>query len=145
MSPKAKPQMSARLTATWHNHPLFTLGTIVSLFTLITLGSPWINSAFHYFETADEAKQREASLRALIANDERERKRENAWARVQSIKNSQIALRNRVNDCDIKKDKRDTMTPLERQACKQYQDEFDDAVRQFNQAQKDALDLTNKP
>ncbi len=133
MPAKAKPKMHSRLEHAWIHHPIVSLSTIIGVVTLISMLAPGVFWAISHFQTVDDAKKVENELRRNIA-----------WGLVQSIKTESIALRNRVNDCDIRKDKQDQMTRLERDACAQYQQEFDDATRRFNEARKAALEISSK-
>lgn len=142
--PKPKERMHARIERTWTNHPMITLSTVIGVVTLISLVAPGVLWAINHFQTVEDSKRLEQELRGLIANYQTANARTTAWAQVQAIKNEVVALRNRANDCDIKSDKKDRMTPLERQACSQYQEEFEDATRRFNEARKAALDTTKE-
>lgn len=65
-----------------------------------------------------------------------------AWDRVQMLRQETIVSRNRVNDCDVKRDNRDPMSTLERAACSQYADEFRAATRRHEDALRYAQSLS---
>lgn len=65
-----------------------------------------------------------------------------AWNTVALMQMTVAVARNRVNDCDIKEDKRDRMTLLERQACAQYHDDFRNATQRFDDARRAALSIS---
>jgi hypothetical protein len=51
-----------------------------------------------------------------------------AWMSWQIAHQTATAMRNRVNDCDIRKESPPPLTRLEWTACKQYGDEFEQAA-----------------
>lgn len=136
--------MHKRIERTWTNHPLVSLGTIATLVTIIVAVAPFVFGWLKNFDTVEDAKRREDHLLALIVAHQANDIRVSAWASLQAIKNEQVALRNRVNDCDIRLEKRETMSPLERQACAQYRAENEDATRRFNEARRAALETTKE-
>lgn len=121
-------KMHERLKTAWSTHPWFSISTVVGLLTIATIAAPWLNDALGYFETSANAKKIEKDIR-----------REMAWGSVQSVRAEVIALRNRLNDCNIKRDKKEEMTSLEHSACDQYQEEFDEATRRWNSAKDAAM------
>ena len=151
MPPKAKPKaakpevrMSERLTQTWHHHPLVSLGTIATVVTIIVSVAPWVTGYIKNFETVESAKRANDAVMVLIEAHKVNDARTQAFTTVQLLRQETVTQRNRVNDCEIKKDKKDKMTTLERSACAQYQQEFDDATRRFNDARKTAMDSTRE-
>lgn len=139
------PDLRHRAARAVTSHPWWSLGTLISVIAILPTIAAALAWAFGFIETTATADRREAKLHGEILTlkaDTDAHKisdaRTSAWAYVQSLKNEQMALRNRVNDCDIKKDKRESMTSLERGACTQYQQEFDDATRRYNDARATA-------
>ena len=128
----AKHNASQRITNTWHAHPVLTLSTIGALVAILSGSVPLLLSGLHYFAKHDELEAHKNSDARAIA-----------WASVQAIKNEVLALRNRVNDCDIRREQA-RMSPLEKQACAQYAQEYDDASRRFSEARKTALEMSKE-
>ena len=130
---KPEPPNSQRVVNTWHAHPVMTLGTAAAAVAVLAGIAPLLIWALHYYATHEELESHKAAEARVIA-----------WATVQAIKNETLSLRNRVNDCDIQKDKAKAMTALERAACAQYQQEYDDATRRFNEARRSAGELSKE-
>lgn len=61
-----------------------------------------------------------------------------AWGSVQTKRIEVLVLRNRVNDCRALT----KQSPLERNACKQYEDEFGEATAAYQRMQKEAMDVS---
>lgn len=137
-----RPTMHARITKAWYEHPLATLSAIGTAVGILAAVGPVILYGIHYFASHDELDAHKlADLRAQL------------WATVQADKlelgqvdAKAVALRNRVNDCDIARDKREPMTILERTACEQYRVElsaaqklYDDTNKQYSDARAAAF------
>lgn len=142
--PKSKPKKTLRATATemrheWHDrmavaakrHPVISLSSVALLIGIMASLGPAALWALNYYETRANAQVQYGSFNRLMA-----------WSTVQSVKTEVVALRNRVNDCDIAKDKGQSMTDLERKACSQYYDEFKDAQSRFDEARRSAMLLS---
>lgn len=144
--PKKPAPMVHRMMATARAHPAVTLGTLASLGGLLAVGGQFALWGWGFVESAPHAREVEKELRAEIALlatkaelaaariDFEGLKRSLAWNTVQLVGLQATTSRNRLNDCDIKHDKGASMSALERQACAQYQQEFDDATRRYNDA-----------
>ncbi|MGH7605395.1 MAG: hypothetical protein ACRENK_15545 [Gemmatimonadaceae bacterium] len=141
---KAKPKSRVRAVAErareqWHDHvagaarrhPVITLSSIALFVGIMVSLGPAALWALNYYETRTNAHIQYANFTRLMA-----------WSTVQSVKTEVVALRNRVNDCDIAKDNGQLMSDLEHKACAQYYDEFKDAQQRFVDVRKTASDLS---
>jgi hypothetical protein len=142
--PKAKPKgtMAARAAATARRHPIVTwssLGAICGIFA--TMG-PAVWYVAHYYDPVSDAIVRDANLRKDFASAKLDGARIAAWNTVTLMQMQTQVARNRVNDCDIKDDKRDKMTVLERQACAQYREDLRNATVRFDDARRAALAIS---
>ena len=89
------------------------LGSLAVVLTAIIGGLIWISA---HFESSSDAA------------------RSAAWTAKALADQQVLALRNRVNDCAIRREQPPPMSPLERAACKQYDDEFSAATASAQQA-----------
>lgn len=122
---------SERVTQVWHSYPKLTLATVGTLIAIVTGVMPyvtgWINDFIRRAEF-DAHAQTEA--------------RRGAWRDVQTIRLEAVASRNRVNDCDLLKERGRTLTPLERATCAQYSQELDEANKRLEVARTAAMALS---
>ncbi len=130
------------------HHPWLTWGTLASIVAVIGglgAGALWMADWLgDHVQTVAASKIADDKARAELAAHQVNDSRTFAWSSVQAVKNEMVALRNRVNDCNIQKEKVKAMTTLERAACFQYQQEFDDAVRRFEAARIAAVATTKE-
>ena len=126
----AKP--SERVAEVWHTHPKLTLAAIATVVAIVSGTVPILLAVIHFFATHDELETHKQHDESVAA-----------WTQVQGIRTELVGMRNRVNDCDIIKERRQAMTDLERKACNQYAEEFADATRRYQAAQT-AAKLTTK-
>jgi hypothetical protein len=101
--------------------------TIAALAGFAVSIAPGVLWAINHFQTVANAKLHQASDARTFA-----------WVQAQGMKNEVTMMRNRVNDCDIRQTKPGPMSDLERAACKQYVDEFNEASRRFVEARNAA-------
>lgn len=128
---KLTPAMHTRITRAWYEHPIAVLGSIASAVGIMAAIGPVILFAIHYFASADDlAAHKQSDARATLWNTVQATKTDKAL-----IDNKAVALRNRVNDCNIARVKKQ-MSPLETQACNQYDVELGSAQEEFRIADK---------
>jgi len=153
--PKPKPSLRARSATHFRNHPAIAWGTLAAIFTILGVIVPggwfvWrmLELAEHASATYETKIDSSAKFAEAIGRIEKVNsdlvgtKRNAAWLFVGQARMDVTALRNRVNDCDIRKEKHETMSALERAACSQYQQEFADAQRRFIDAQTTANNVS---
>ncbi len=125
---KSMPQpMHERIERTWRSHPVVTLSGLVAIVTIAAGIWPVVSYLAGHYVTTDEAHDMELRLR-----------RETVSMRVQLTVNQQMVARNRKNDCDIKREAKEQMSPLERVACSQYDEDYRAATSRLEEAQKAA-------
>lgn len=123
---------SSRITDTWHRRPWLTLTTLGTAVAILSAVGPAILAGVHYFTTHGEFVQHQL-------HDESK----DAWNSVQLIRLETVQARNRVNDCDIRREQT-KMTDLERSACATYRAEYESAVKSFEAAQSAAMATTKE-
>lgn len=134
--PPVKPQprlTSQAVKAAAENHPwwsLTTLGIVVAILAGLAPGIFW---AIDYYLPRKEFR---VHLETTARTD--------AWRDVQSFKRDATVARNRVNDCALIKERKGGMSPLEKAACAQYQDDMDAANAAWVEAQKNARVLSKE-
>lgn len=154
------PELKYRAARALHHHPILSWTAIGGILAIMMFVGPVIIWAAGLVETRWHATATEDKLRgemvAHVALLRAEAKtfhdefagfktninRNMAWGLVQTVSLQTTTLRNRVNDCEIRAAKREPMTELERVACSQYRQEFDDATRRFNEARAAATALS---
>lgn len=139
---KPPPHFAARMAQSAHRHPKITWASIGAILgVLIPLGPAawWV---VHYYDPVDQAIVRDAKIRADFAAMKLDNARIAAWQTVTLAQMSVTVARNRVNDCDVKEDKRERMTLLERAACGQYHDDLRNATQRFDDARRAALAIS---
>lgn len=154
------PALKYRAARAMTRHPVWSWTAIAGVITVLTFLGPVVIWAAGLVETRWHASAVEDKLRgemvAHVALLRAEAKtfhdefagfktninRNMAWGLVQTVSLQTTTLRNRVNDCEIRAAKREPMTELERLACSQYRQEFDDATRRFNEARAAATALS---
>lgn len=125
------PPMHTRITKAWYEHPIATLGAIASVVAILAAIGPVLLYAVHYFATHDELEaHKHSDANAALWNTVQANKTDKAL-----IDNKAVALRNRVNDCNIARAKKQ-MSSLETQACNQYDVELGAAQEEFRVADK---------
>lgn len=106
------PRWHERARATITQHPI-TIGAAASFVVAIYPLVQWVDA--HYQTRAD-------AVRAM------------AWTQKALADQQVLVLRNRVNDCGVRREQGGAMTPIEKAACQQYDDEFQAAVRRADEA-----------
>lgn len=126
MATKRKPRIAEPSKwPTWLR--LSTLATVASIYAVVgPLFAGWLGN----FEKVDHARAAIAAiyeqLGALARNQ--------AWQSAQQIKTEANVAGNRVTECDVKNDRGEKMTPLERQACARWRADAEDAQRRYQRA-----------
>lgn len=128
---KPDAEFRERVHAAAKRHPIITLSTLAVLVSIVGGVWPLVMMVADRFETRAHAEQVEANLR-----------RDLAWQTVQALRMEVTVSRNRVNDCDIADQKRDTMSLLERAACAQYRAELVDATRRYDEVRRVAREAS---
>jgi hypothetical protein len=95
------------------------------------------------YELRDHSPDRppDMTLRQEMLAGRTTAQRTSAWITVQLVKNEATAARNRVNDCNVLREKA-ALTPMERGVCKQYDDELPMAQRRYDDALAEANRLS---
>lgn len=131
-----------------------TLSTIVGLLPVLGAIAAW---GFGFLETSAQAKALEDRLRsetaahvALIYGELNKLKAsvEARWASddrssagmfLQLLENRVIVARNKINDCNILREKKMMMTPMEMSSCFQYESNYAEAKRRWENQQSSAM------
>ena len=122
------------------------VGAVCAALGLLAAVMLWV---FDIVEWTPTANRREAALRAHVKTEvdrlrdeatarNRVASRADAWSLVATKRLEAVILRNRVNDCDAKKD----LSPIERNACLQYRTELDTAQHAYDRMLKEAQDAS---
>lgn len=117
------------------------IGTLVMVIGALITSAVWIDNRYI---TADEMKAMETRITARSQQRESAIMRKLAWSAVTDAKRDAIVARNRVNECNIKRDKREPFTALERAVCTQYEDDLHNAQVAFEAAQQLAKSTSSK-
>lgn len=161
--------MQYRATRAVRDHPWLSLGGITAFAGLWPIILPLVGLLVGFIDTPTAAKEREAALETKLntkidsqsaVNDKHvaelfaeiakihaelnemraSNARQSAGLTTQLLQTSTIVARNRVNDCNIMKQQKGTkITTLELTACFQYEQDYEDARRRFDQAQTNAV------
>ena len=113
--PQPRPHL-VRLRDAASAHPAITYSAVaaaVPVLAVILSGALWV---FGFFETAGHAKQH-------AARDEQRA----AWLQYGQADLKVLMLRNRLNDCNVKRSE-GRASEFDRAPCQQYQQEYDEAV-----------------
>jgi hypothetical protein len=137
-----EPRLAVRIARSANRHPRITWASIGALLGVLIPCVPGVWWIVHYYEPADAAIVREANIRKDLSAYRTEQARVAAWQTVTLAQMAVTVARNRVNDCDVKEDKRERMTALERAACAQYHDEFRSATQRFDDVRRAALAIS---
>ena len=130
---KTQPRSpSARITETWHRRPWLTLTTIGTAVAILSAVGPVVVATLHYFTTHAE----------FVAHQQHDEAKD-AWSAVRQAESDAINRRNRVNDCNVLREKKGALSPLERAVCLQYDDDLRDAQAALVKLKAEAL-LTTK-
>lgn len=127
----------------------FSWGSLSAILTVLATagaGAAWF---FSYAESSEQAARREAVIRSEIQTEAKHLREEakadrialqraQAWAAVANKRMEVLVLRNRVNDCRNKPLK----SQLEQNACKQYEDEYNDAAAGYQRLIQSATELS---
>jgi hypothetical protein len=124
---------SERFVATWHKRPWLTLSTIATAVAILASIGPMALAALHYFTTHEE-----------FVTHQKHDESKDAWAAVQLARIEATQARNRVNDCNIQKASGKPMSLIEASACATYGDEYNAAVKRFDDARTEAMATTKE-
>lgn len=138
--PKAVPKapMHERMKEAWYQHPVAIVSGVLIFLGAAVSATPAIQWAVGYYQTSENAKAMEARLRAELEAYKTVKQRNDAWAKSQDLRRDTVLARNRVNDCNLLKERKSGLTPLEKNVCQQYDDELRLATSKFDKAQSDA-------
>ncbi len=125
--------MHERIVTRWHEHPLKVLGILASVVAVLSGIGPAVIWGISYYATHEELEHHKHA--DAVAG---------AWTRTTILDLRQLTLRNRVNDCNIKKESREKMSSIEKNACLQYEDEFNAATGQLIQSRSAAQDISRE-
>lgn len=147
---KAVKRPAAKPPPAWHalmrgraaKHPIVTLSSVAVLVGILVSLGPAALWAVNYYLPRSEAKDNDVAIRALVADAQHKADRNLAWASVASIKTEIAVSRNRTNDCDIREEKREQMSALERSTCADYRAALIDANKRYDDAHRIAMDLS---
>ena len=122
-----------RLAHAWHERPLAVLGAIATVVTILAGVGPVTTALFGYYATqADLIEHKESDALAAARQAVRD------W-RIEAT-----LARNRVNDCDIIKDRGKAQSDLERRACAQYREELSVAQQRYYKARETVAELNKE-
>lgn len=156
-----RPTWQARAAATVKRHPGWSWSTIAAIGATLAIGGQFAVYALGFVQTTWGAERMENKLRGemlahvtLLRSETTAVKdelsafkatvnRNMAWSSAQMLSMQATTSRNRVNDCNILKQKKGLeVSALEQAACAQYQQDMDDANRRLSEAQAAALKLS---
>jgi hypothetical protein len=108
------------------------IGVAVGVVATLAGAVTWVD---HHFISADEAQAMETRIMGEARARESRVMRRLEWAAVTDARRDAIVARNRVNECNIKREKKDeTMSQLERSVCAQYDDDLHLAQGEYEKA-----------
>lgn len=150
MPAKKAVKRASPVPRSWHmhigdrarKHPFLTLSSVAVLVGILVSLGPAALWAVNYYLPRSEAKDNDVAIRALVADAQHKADRNLAWASVASIKTEIAVSRNRTNDCDIREEKREQMSALERSTCADYRAALIDANKRYDDAHRIAMDLS---
>jgi hypothetical protein len=144
------PELHNRASRAVQSHPWMTLSTLSALVAILPVLGGGLLWALGFIETSAHAQAREdklrdelkanvASIYAEINKNKRDSDdfkagyiRESAGVFRQLLDNKVYVARNRVNDCNVARSRKTPpMTPMEESACKQYDEEYAEAKRKY--------------
>lgn len=142
--PKAVPKapMHERMKEAWYQHPVAIVSAVLVFVGAAVSAAPAIQWAFGYYQTSENAKLMAAQLRAELDAYREAQRRSGAWGNVGDLRRDTVLARNRVNDCNLLKERKSGLTILEKNVCKQYDDELTLATDKFDRAQREAMMMT---
>jgi hypothetical protein len=118
------PAWHERARAAAARHPGLTWGTLGALATFAAGVYPLWQAMDAHWQTSAEATRQYREIKRLLA-----------WQAYALANQQVLVLRNRVNDCDAKRD----ATPLEYAACSDYRREYEDARKRSDEAYEAAV------
>jgi hypothetical protein len=129
-----------RMAQAWHSYPKLTLATIGAVIAILTSIAPFVTAWL-----GDFVRRPEFNLyKSEVLDTFKYQAGKDAWRDVRAIRMEATVARNRVNDCDLLKERQTTLSPLERATCAQYLQEMNDANRRLIEAQATARAATTK-
>lgn len=140
----AKPPTHERLKAAWYRHPVAIISGVLAFLGAAVSATPAIQWAVGYYQTSSDAKEQEIRLHAEIEAHKIVERRTNAWAMVQDLRRDTVLSRNRVNDCNLLRERTSGLTTLEKNVCDQYRDDLEQATKKYNEAVQQAQALSKE-
>ena len=141
VKPKAPPtpdtkgaRFQAYVTKSAERHPMITLSSVGIVVGICASLGPVVIALSHYYETSSDARSFQTAVYRTLA-----------WGSVASIKTETTVAQNRVNDCRIREEDKAQMSRLEQDTCDQYRRDLLDATTRYNDARKNAADLSKGP
>jgi hypothetical protein len=125
--------MHERLARAWYEHPIAVITSIFALLAAAAGASPLILGALNYYQTTADADKHKAHDEQVAA-----------WQSVQMLRMEATVARNRVNDCNVRREQKLSLTPIERAACLQYEQDFGSANTRLADAQRRAMETTKE-
>lgn len=153
---KLAPARSSRIAIIARRYPGWSWSTLAAVVAVLTFASPYVSSVAGLIETTSQAKAREDKIREELKSNvatiyaevnklrmEVEKRwasdtRSDAGTFLQLLENKVTTARNRVNDCNIMRGRKGPLSPLESSVCKQYDDDYSEALRRYQNQQSAA-------
>lgn len=144
--PKAPPARWVRARAAINSHPKIAWGTLAAIFGILGIVVPWVISWEARYQRKVEAEAEISKLRADTQAEakahEKVDRRADAWQGVGLSRIEVLILRNRVNECNVARAGKATMTALEINVCQQYDDELRQGQARYERSASDAKALS---
>lgn len=139
----AKAPMHERIKDAWYKHPLAIVIGIIAFLGSLSAATPITQWMLGYYFTSEKAQAMEARLHGELEAYKVLDQRTAAWAAVGDARRDTVLARNRVNDCNLLKQRKNySLTVLEQNICTQYDEELRLATQQFDRASETARDMS---
>lgn len=129
-SPVVTPE---RMLAAFHHYPKLTLTGLATIIGIITAIGPFVLTWYNDFVRHAEFNDYKTSTL-----------RSDLWRDVRASQVEATLARNRLNDCNLLRERKQGLTALEKAVCKQYEDELDAANKRINVARDAAMALSKE-
>lgn len=130
-APRQPLVTSERMVQAWHTHPKLTLATVGAVIAILTSIAPFVTTWYSDFvRHAEFNAYKEDNQRIFRSQDVKD-----MWRDVRAFRMEATVARNRVNDCNVMKERQRGLTQLERAVCDQYAQDLADANRRAVEAQ----------
>lgn len=129
---RRKPVVTSENVAqVWRTYPKLTLASLAAIIAILTSIAPFAISWYNDFVRHAEFNQ--YKVEAL---------RSDLWRDVRAFGMEAIVARNRVNDCNLMRERKNqVLSQLERNVCKQYEEDLAEANRRVIEARNAAMAL----